>query len=142
MAGLDQTYTGRCRYPADLVSYSQTLFVAVRCWIADLSYPVYALLGTGSQWCVLPPNLARDLEYTLPAEGPVRLHTRFGSLQGSLERINIRLGADDGLPLDLDATCYVSPEWPGPFVLGWKGALERIRFALDPPHERFYFAGP
>ena len=37
-------------------------------------------------------------------------------------------------------TWFVSEDWPGPNVLGWKGCLERMRFALDPSDESFYFA--
>jgi len=51
----------------------------------------------------------------------------------------MRFRATEGQPLLVEATWFVSPDWPGPLVLGWKGCLERFRFALDPNEERFYF---
>ena len=60
-------------------------------------------------------------------------------LAGSLERIPLTLTASDGDSLTIDATWFVSEEWPGPTVIGWRGALERIRFAIDPSEESFYF---
>ena len=57
-------------------------------------------------------------------------------------RLQLTFEAEVGGPLDLDATWFVAPDWPGPMVLGWKGCLERIRFALDPTQEWFYFAQP
>ena len=40
----------------------------------------------------------------------------------------------------MDATWFVAPDWPGPSVIGWRGCLERMRFALDPGEEAFYFS--
>jgi hypothetical protein len=31
------------------------------------------------------------------------------------------------------------PDWPGPTVLGWRGCLDRFRWAIDPDDEVFYF---
>jgi hypothetical protein len=43
----------------------------------------------------------------------------------------------------IEATWFISPDWPGPLVLGWKGCLERLRFALDPtPEEEWFYFGP
>jgi hypothetical protein len=49
--------------------------------------------------------------------------------------------ADTGEPLDVPATVFVTPDWPGPNFLGYQGLLQRIRFAVDPESNRFYF-GP
>jgi hypothetical protein len=51
--------------------------------------------------------------------------------------------ADDGDSLRIDATVFVSSDWPrmaGTF-LGYSGLLERIRFAVDPQKNDFFF-GP
>jgi hypothetical protein len=42
--------------------------------------------------------------------------------------------------LEVDASCFVSQDWPGPLIIGWKGCLERSRFALDPGEDTFLFA--
>ena len=59
-------------------------------------------------------------------------HTRFGLLAGELIRLPVRFLADEGEPAEVEATWFLSPEWPGPIVIGWKGCLERMRFAFDP----------
>lgn len=51
----------------------------------------------------------------------------------------MRFLATEGEDLTVQATWFVCPEWRGPVVLGWKGSLERFRFALDPHEEFFYF---
>jgi hypothetical protein len=61
-------------------------------------------------------------------------------LSGRLERVPLSFVADIGVPLDVEASCFVSEEWPGPMVIGWKGCLDWIRFALDPSEDAFYFA--
>lgn len=40
--------------------------------------------------------------------------------------------------MTIEATCFTSPDWLGPNVLGWKGCLERLRFAVDPGDESFF----
>ena len=57
-----------------------------------------------------------------------------------MERIPVRFAAEEGNSLEVEATWFLSEDWIGPPVIGWKGCLERIRFALDPAEEPFYFA--
>lgn len=68
------------------------------------------------------------------------MHTRFGLLSGILIRHLVIFVADEGIPAEIEATCFLSPDWPGPLVIGWKGCLERMRFAFDPRESDFYFA--
>lgn len=72
--------------------------------------------------------------------GRSAVHTRFGVIRGSLERLPLRLAATEGAELEIEATVFVSPDWPGPTVIGWRGGLERFRLALDPWEEWFFFA--
>jgi hypothetical protein len=135
-----QDYAGRSRYRADYQSGPFELLVAVSCLLGDLPVPTYGLLDTAAYWCILPPELAEALGYHLdPTEQPVRLQTRMGPLEGHLERCYIRFPAEEGDQAEMDATFFVCAEWPGPLVIGWKGALERIRFGLDPDRETFCF---
>ncbi|NIM13411.1 MAG: hypothetical protein GTO45_14950 [Candidatus Aminicenantes bacterium] len=66
-------------------------------------------------------------------------------MSGSLHRINISLLADQksGYDLTVESSVFISEEWDGPIVLGYRGFLERIRFALDPGvisgEQMFYF---
>jgi hypothetical protein len=137
--GLIQTYAGRARYQADREHERYLLFVEVACWVGDRQ--IDALLDTASQWCVLSAADAAERGHGTPSDGSVtRLHTRFGLLEGQLIRTVLGLQAEEREIVDVEATWFISADWPGPPVLGWKGCLERIRFALDPGEESFYFA--
>jgi hypothetical protein len=136
-----QEFTGRAAYLTDHFEGPHRLVVAVRCRIGDLLAEIPALLDTGSEWCVVSPHLLQAAGYAdLFAPGSEELHTRFGILTGSLERLPITFKATEGDHLTIEATCFVSDEWLGPIVIGWKGCLERMRFALDPTDDTFYFA--
>jgi hypothetical protein len=71
--------------------------------------------------------------------GSASLQSRFGTIRGEWIRVPLILLASEGDELPVEATWFVSADWPGPLVIGWKGCLERLRFALDPGHESFYF---
>jgi hypothetical protein len=108
--------------------------------MGDLAIFNLALLDTGSEWCVLPPALARDLGLDTASDASTpRLLSRFGAIAGRLERVPITFHASEGENLTIEATCFVSADWPGPLVIGWKGCLERMRFAFDPGDDSFYF---
>jgi hypothetical protein len=134
-------FTGKASYYSDYEEGPDRLFVAVTCLVADYPDPLRALLDTGSEWCLLPSRVSRAVGYDLTPDDVVPpLLTRFGRIFGQLERIPIQFVAEEGIALQIDATCFLSPDWPGPMVIGWKGGLERIRIALDPGEEAFYFA--
>jgi hypothetical protein len=137
---VNQTYRGRSKYRPDHPNASGSLLVAVVCKVGGREDHEIALLDTASQWCVLPPPLARELGCDLEAARDVRLHTRHGVLSGELRRFRILFVAEEGESVEVDATWFVSPDWTGPIVIGWKGCLERLRFALDPGEDNFYFA--
>jgi hypothetical protein len=138
---LIQAYTGSAGYLADYTEGPHQLFVAVECLVGD--YSVNALLDTGSQWCILPALIAAEVANLTESSGPAeRMGTRFGTIIGRLVRVPLAFVAEEGETLDVDATWFVSEDWPGPAVIGWKGCLERVRFALDPTREEFYFGEP
>jgi hypothetical protein len=119
------------------------LIVAVQCLIGGRSQSVAALLDIGSEWCVMSREQAEQLGLDLSDGGyDAWLSTRFGTIHGRMERETVCFLAYEGLPLEVQATWFVSADWDGPTVIGWKGCLERIRFALDPRQGRndFYFA--
>ena len=137
---LPQFYTGRSGYRSAHSAGPHRLLVGVPCRIGPLADVEIALLDTAAEWCVLPPATAGELEVgELSVALATRLATRFGSLAGRLERLPLEFVADTGGSLTIEATWFVSPDWPGPVVIGWKGGLERLRFALDPGQEAFYF---
>ena len=102
-----------------------------------------ALLDTGGHFCVLGPAVASILEEHLTGGlEHATLMTARGRIQGRLYRHRIDLLADDGDDLGVEATVLVSPDWQGPSVIGYTGMLDRIRFAVDPPANRFHFGPP
>jgi hypothetical protein len=108
--------------------------------VGDVLEKEIALVDTASHWCILPPDIAVELGYTLATEEDTHLHTRFGVLSGELIRLHLTFLADEGEPVEVEATWFLSPDWIGPLVIGWKGCLERLRFAFDPSENDFYFA--
>lgn len=141
LSPVTQEYTGKSPYFADLDEESSCLLVAVACFVEDLPQRAYALLDTASPWCILPPPIADRLGFDLTqGEEPTLLSTRFGTLVGRLERMALTFDASQGQPLTIQATCFLSADWPGPTVIGWKGCLEWMRFGFDTTAEAFYFA--
>ncbi len=138
---LTQVYTGACRYDFGVQAGQHRLLVGLPCQVGEVGSMEYALLDSGATWCVLPPDLAEDLGCEpVPGDPPVRLDSRLGLFAGYLTRIRLWLPALHGEPLPVEATWFISPDWPGPMVIGWQGCLERFRFGIDPSEDVFYFA--
>jgi hypothetical protein len=136
----EQTYTARSPYYTDHRVGAHRLVVAVECQIDG--YRFHALLDTAADWRVLSLEIAELLGCELePDPDAPAYSTRYGRLQGRVLRLPVVLVAQAGSLLEIDATWFISADWPGPVVLGWKGCLERLRFALDPTpgHEWFFF---
>lgn len=121
--------------------------IAVKCRVGSLEETDLALLDTGAEWSVIGGETAKILEdeLDLPTVS-FTMSTRLGRISGSLYRINITLIAEKNLDSDLtvESSVFVSKEWEGPIVLGYRGFLERIRFALDPgvvPGEQMFYFG-
>lgn len=141
MAPLVLVFVGKSCYEADVEVSHHRLLVNVRCQIGNHPDPFQALLDTGSEWCVLRSDIAEALGYdSTPDPAVGRLDTRFGKFPGRLERLPLIFEADEGDNFEIEATWFVADGWPGPPVIGWKGCLERMRFALDPSEDAFYFA--
>lgn len=105
--------------------------------------PILAQLDTGAAWSILDNESTQLLGSSLDRLGPMRISTRFGTLHGYLAQAPITFPADDGQPLTVTGTFFVSEDWPLPSTfLGYSGLLDSIRFALDPQANDFYFGLP
>lgn len=105
--------------------------------IAD---PLLALLDTGGHFCILNHEvvpLIRD-QLTHRLDESV-LHTARGPIRGELYILTLELIAERGANLIIDSTAFISPEWRAPNFLGYSGVLDRVRFAIDPRTNLFYF---
>ena len=120
---------------------------AVKCRVGSLEATDLALLDTGAEWSVIGGEVAEILEDELGfSTESFSISTRLGKISGSLYRIPISLLAEQnsGDDLTVESSVFVSDEWNGPIILGYRGFLERIRFALDPgvvPDEQTFYFG-
>ncbi len=97
-----------------------------------------ARLDPATPWVVLNAELNKVLG--LGDAGPlISLQTAAGHMEGTLERYPIMLAALEGQSLEIDATLFVCSEWQRGNFLGYTGLLQRIRFAIDPVSQLFYF---
>lgn len=102
-----------------------------------------ALLDTGAPYCILNHEITRLVEDQLTDHlGPAVLRTAHGTAHGELFLLRIVLIADSGEDHDLDSVVFVAPEWHASSFIGYSGVLDRVRFAVDPHTNRFYFGDP
>lgn len=109
---------------------------------------VEAIVDTGAPYVVCPPYLSDVLRLD-PRNALDRIVYRIRgfSIRGSLYRMDVHLIAAQGDSQIVDATVFVpDAEWKDfwgdhPGYIGLTGCLERMRFAVDPGNELFYF-GP
>jgi hypothetical protein len=103
-----------------------------------------AVLDTGAPYPIISPKIAKQagLNRVKPLER-TKMLVRGMRLQGSIIRLNMTLPADEGEDLTVDATAFIPDveEYWGDFpgFIGQLGFLERIRYAVDPATDTFYF---
>lgn len=102
-----------------------------------------AIVDTGAPWCIFGPEEFRDLRDQYAPIATQTLALRTVSVSGALYRVPMRLEAEAGSGITVDATVFVPDveEWTLPNFIGLDGFLSRIRFAVDPEMSRFYFGG-
>jgi hypothetical protein len=134
--------TGRTRFlNEDPVDPEKSPKIFVKIEPANFGSPVLAQLDTGAAWSILESQIAEEMALFHEQGQPTRLSTRFGAIDGYLERTKITILADEGESVEVEATVFVSKQWSGGSFLGYAGLLERVRFAVDPQQNFFYF-GP
>ena len=104
-----------------------------------------AALDTGGVYLVCDPEVA-DLLDLDPSSGvgSDSLGIRGRKVSGTLYRLPLRLVPDEGRGLELEVTAFVPSlepyeTWGLPSFMGLSGCLERLRFAVDPATDTFYF---
>lgn len=108
-----------------------------------------AVVDTGAPYVVCSPAIARvlGLEQSDALE-QLTIQIRGVRVSGNLYRMTLSFLAEEGETLDVDATAFVpdpqsSMEWGNfPSFVGLTGCLERMRFAVDPTTETFFFGPP
>jgi len=105
---------------------------------------VPAIVDTGAVWCILRRDVVsrcrEEIVETICREYPRRIQGR--TIIGTLHRMRMYLPADEGLALEIEATVFEPDEgqYVGmPNIIGLSGFLDRIRFAVNPAANEFYF---
>jgi hypothetical protein len=132
-------YTGRAPLRFDEVVDAHRLLVSVSCQIEAQEVLIEALVDTASEWCVIKEDLLPRHAAESASERTM-LSTRFGLIEGHLVRAAITFPGTESDDLRVEGTWFVSADWTGPPVLGWKGVLDRMRFAVDPVEGWLYFS--
>jgi len=123
------------------------LITGVECEFPALQMEEMALLDTGAELSLASRTVYQwFFQKNVPLGdlvGTRSIHTRLGTFNGNLYRVEVGLTAHWGKPLMVEGTFLFCETWTGPTVLGFQGFLERIRFAIDPNYEQvgcIYFA--
>lgn len=128
--------TGGASLRTDFELGSHRAPVAVSCRLGGVAPDHYALLDTGATWTIVPSDLLEAVQAPIePTGNEITIGSRFGRHRGPVVRMDLTLLAEPGWGVDLEipgARALVIDDWPGPVVVGFHGALELIRFAMDP----------
>ncbi len=109
-------------------------------------FETQAFVDTGGMM-IISPEIATHLGLDLTDADPApNFLWRRDTLSGVYTRVALTLLADIGYSLDIETMAFVpkltpNQAWPEDFpcILGMWGCLERLRFAVDPTDETFYF---
>jgi len=107
---------------------------------------VRAVVDTGGVYLIIEPSIAEELG--LDSQGAIKSETlsiRGNRIEGLLHRVTMRVQAEVGEDLIQEVTAFIptvtAEEWgETPTFLGLTGCLERLKFAVDPTEDQFYFA--
>jgi hypothetical protein len=132
--------TGRARFTDDAPWAAEpTAKIYVKITPENLGVVLIAMLDTGAPWSILDAEVAENLNL-FNGDGEAKSITMWqGHYDGRLERVGLRLLADEGHSLEVEATVFVCPEWRFGNFLGYGGLLQNIRFAVDATHNLVYF---
>ena len=132
----------------------RTTYSSLPCWPKDkprLQLPIklnglatLAVLDTGGLYLICNPEICEELGLGSDGSEPAKIKIQGIMVTGKLERIEVQISAEKGQTLQFQATAFVpvdSPISDLPTFLGWHCCIERLRFAVDPQSEQFYF-GP
>ncbi|MCS6327141.1 MAG: hypothetical protein H8K06_08665 [Nitrospira sp.] len=107
----------------------------------SLGQAVLAQVDTGAAWSILDADIAEALDLFDDQGEIVPISTRAGSFKFRLKNIPVQILAQQGDSLLVNAIVAVERGWRYGNFLGYTGFLERVKFAVDPASNLFYF-GP
>lgn len=104
-----------------------------------------AVVDTGGIYFICSPELVEllNIDPSAALETNKKLNIRGSTIWGDIHRLSLRLTATKGSSYDIEVTAFLpdpSRSIEGlPSFLGFYGCLERLRLAIDPNTETFYF---
>lgn len=104
----------------------------------------FAVLDTGTPWCILNEEQAKELNpnYKDEAIDTKCVNIRGEKTEGVLIRLPVTICAEQGVDIIIEGTVFVpQDERDLPNFIGLDGFLSRIKFAINPQSNVFYF-GP
>jgi hypothetical protein len=105
-----------------------------------------AAVDTGAPFFICNLAVAESLGMTAAEHvGVAALSTRKGLMRGRLYRTALVLLAMEGASVEIEVTTFVPDDqtWNDePLFLGLFNCLDRVRFAMDPTADTFYFGKP
>ncbi len=137
----EEPFAGASEYSDSFPGFPEDLariYVRFRPQGADSRLSFLALVDTGAHYCILNEGVAELVRDQLTEDvGEVRLRTAQGPVAGKLYLHRIEILAEVGDNVEFESTILVCPDWQAPCFLGYAGALDRIRFAVNPERNHF-----
>jgi hypothetical protein len=100
---------------------------------------ILALLDTGANYCIVEWKIGQQLmsagSYSVPQERALGGNVHLGHFFPAV----VEFLADEGVPISIATSVWTAETFQGPNLVGYGGLLEKMRFALDPAENRFYF---
>ena len=138
--------TGAAQYDyRPITAHEEMPRVIVR--IAIDRFETAAFVDTGGVYLICSPEIASRLHLSSQDGLPVpRIQVRGIWLSGRVYTLPVTLVAEQGESVTIGITTFVPELRPNltwtdefPCVLGMYGCLERLRFAIDPGSDTFFF---
>lgn len=143
--GLDSFAQGVMRY-FDSYSNEKTARIVLNVYLANYPEPISVIADTAAPWCILNPFIFEKVAHYAESMYMLDLPLNIRGLNytGQLYQLPMRLEALVGEPLDVVGTVFIpnlssNEEWLYPNFIGLDGFLNRIRFAVDPANNLFFF---
>ena len=137
---------GRATYrdtPPASPGASPRIYVKIELEGDDGAVMPLALLDTGAEWSVVDREIAESVGLTGADGLAITLRHKNGESSGRLVKANVRLVADEGVDLVVEATVFIPDENNdvGGTFLGYTALLEQVKLGLDPQNNQIYFGG-
>src|SRR5438874_13460579 len=71
----------------------------------------YALVDTGTPYCIFNTEVMETIGLPFDEGEKIVLRTAYGPFEGTVQRLTIRLVAEQGESLNIDASVFIAEDW-------------------------------